>query len=87
MRSRTASSNARSWISTLASIVLLIGAQALASTSPPHEYHVLSPEPLNGAVLVMSPVAARSSRHRALSRAAERIYDLAAKPAVARGCE
>lgn len=54
MRSRTASSNARSWISTLASIVLLIGARALASTSPPHEYHVLSPEPLNGAVSVMS---------------------------------
>lgn len=40
------------WI--VAHLALLFGSQAQASTNPPHQYHVLSPEPLNGAVSVMS---------------------------------
>ena len=54
MRNGIASSGARSWMRRLAWIAVVLGAQALASTTPPHEYHVLSPEPLSGAVSVMS---------------------------------
>jgi hypothetical protein len=32
----------------------LVGAHAVASTLPPHEYYVLSPEPLTGALSLMS---------------------------------
>ncbi|HEY0681185.1 MAG TPA: right-handed parallel beta-helix repeat-containing protein [Steroidobacter sp.] len=42
------------WPKIVLCLLGLVGAHAVASTLPPHEYYVLSPEPLTGALSLMS---------------------------------
>src|SRR5688500_12096289 len=49
--------SARSWMMWWACAILILAAlcwEAGASTSPPHDYYVLSPEPLTGPISLMS---------------------------------